>query len=40
VAALKEAGRAAQDWLAQLEIHVKGGAGVLAPFSGAALRPL
>ena len=40
VAALKEAGRTAQDWLAQLEIHIKGGAGVLAPLSGAAPRPL
>ena len=36
VLTLREAGRAAQDWQAQLDMLIKGGATVLAPFSTAA----
>ena len=42
VAALREAGRAAQDWQGQVEMLVRSGVAILAPLgsSGGAPRPL
>ena len=40
VVALKEVGRAMQDWQAQVEMLAKSGASILAPFSSGAPWPL